>query len=117
MPQEDSLDSHAADQASILKTHLKLPSKTPELEKLDCINPFANVPRMSKPRMLLSVPIHRSVLMCANFPGELEISLSSGALTNRLLELCAGKTGLFSAERMVNLHLRECFSLAGIFPL
>lgn len=110
-----SLDSHAADQASILKTHLKFPSKMCELEKLNCINSFSNVPRISKARMLLSVPVRCSVLTCANFPGELETSLSSGALTNRLLELCAGKMGLFSAERMVNLHLNEYFFLEGIF--
>lgn len=48
--------------------------------------------------MLLSVPIHCSVLMHTNFPRELELPLRSGALTNRLLELCAGKMGLFSAE-------------------
>lgn len=110
-----SLDSHAADQTSILKTHLKFPGKMCELEKLNCINSFLNVPRISKPRMLLSVPIHCSVLMRTNFPGDLEITLSSGVLTNRLLELCAGKIGLFSVERMVNLHLNEYFFLEGIF--
>lgn len=86
-----------------------------EWEKLDRINSFSNVPRISKPRMPLSVHIHCSVLMCTNFPGELEISLPSRALTNRLLELCAGKMGLFSAERRVNLHLNEYFFLEGIF--
>jgi len=70
-----------------------------ELEKLEGINSFSNIPMISKPRMLLSVPIHGSVLMCANFPGELEISLSSAALRNELLELCAKENGfIFCGE-------------------
>lgn len=100
---------------SILKTHLKFPSKMCELGKLDCINSFSNIPRISKPRLLLPVSIHCSVLICVNFPGEMEISLLSGALTNRLLELCAGKMGLFSAEKVVNLYLSEYFFLEGLF--
>lgn len=97
-----SLDSRAAD---------RLPSKMCELEKSNCINSFSSVPRISKARMLLSVPRRRSMLMHANFPGELEILLSSSALTNRLLELPAGKTSLFSVERMVYLHPNEHFFL------
>lgn len=97
-----SFDSRAAD---------RFPSKTCELEKLNCINSFSSVPRISKARMLLSLPIRRSMLMHANFPGELEILLSSSALTNRLLELRARKMSLFSVERMVNLHLNEHFFL------
>lgn len=37
MPQE-APNSHAAAQTSILKTHLKFPSKMGELEKLDRVN-------------------------------------------------------------------------------
>lgn len=92
MPQE-ALGSHAADQASTLKTHFKFPSKMCESEKLNCVNSVSNVPRISKARMLLSGSIPCSVLMCANFPGELEIPLSSTAITNRLLEPCAGENG------------------------
>lgn len=65
--------------------------------------------------MLLPAPTRRSPLMGTNFPGELEILLLSGALTNKLPVLCAGKMSSFSAERMVNLHLNEYFFLEGIF--
>lgn len=92
MPQE-APDSLAADQASALKTHLKFPGKMHESQKLNCANSALSVPRISKARTLLWASIPCSLLMCTNFPGELEISLSSRAITNRLLEPCAGENG------------------------
>lgn len=53
--------------------------------------------------------------MGTNFPGELEVLLFSGAPTNKLPVLCAGKMSSFSAQRMVNLHLNEYSFLEGIF--
>lgn len=98
--------SHGADQSSVLKTHLKFPSKVHGLARFSYTNSLLRSPKDEQAQ--------DSAHALLPFLGRGALAVSS-ALTNRLLALCVGKMSLFAVERMVNLHLNEHFFLEGIF--